>query len=72
MKRALKQDDVVVTPMGRRAQVQVRDEEGFCELLYIDQAGDMTPTARQVTVHERLLVLAQRGRELPPPVRVRG
>lgn len=60
---AIRADDPVITPTGRRAMVRVIDVEGFAQLVYLDN--------RELgIVHERLLKRLRKGQEDPPPARV--
>ena len=60
---AIRADDPVITPTGRRAMVRAVDVEGFAELIYLD--------SRELgVVHERLLKRLRRGQEDPPPARI--
>lgn len=60
---AIRADDPVITPTGRRAMVRVVDVEGFAELVYLDNQ-------EPGICHERLLKRLRRGQEDPSPVRV--
>lgn len=60
---AIRSDDPVITPTGRRALVRSINSDGFAHLVYLDN-GDLG------LVQTRLLRPLRRGQEDPPPVRV--
>lgn len=62
--RALRADDPVITPTGRRAVIRAITAEGFCQITYLDKPGEPGE------VHERLLRRLRRGLADPDPVRI--